>query len=137
MWTRLRPPGELRRRLRDRTATLLAGYARRRHRRPPLDVNAGRGVAFVSHVGRVHPSGFLPLDVGDVREVPLSAIYRSSPVLQRLRDVESYTGRCAICEYRHVCGGSRSRAFAASGDPYGDDPACAHVPSLPVALAGR
>lgn len=131
------PPGELRRRLRDRTATLLAGHARRRHRRPPLDVNAGRGVAFVSHVGRVHPSGFLPLDVGDVREVPLSAIYHSSPVLQRLRNVESYTGRCAICEYRHVCGGSRSRAFAASGDPYGDDPACAHVPSLPVALAGR
>ncbi|MFP5487982.1 MAG: TIGR04053 family radical SAM/SPASM domain-containing protein [Acidimicrobiia bacterium] len=128
------PPGVLRRRLGRRTAELLVGRTARRHRRPPLDVNAGRGVAFVSHVGRVHPSGFLPLDVGDVRERPLSAIYRTSPTLRRLRDVESYDGRCAICEYRHVCGGSRSRAYAVSGDPYGDDPACAHVPARPVAI---
>ena len=44
-------------------------------------------------------------------------------------------GRCAFCEYRHVCGGSRSRAYATSGDPYGDDPACAHIPAQPVSLS--
>jgi AdoMet-dependent heme synthase len=128
------PPGELRRRLTERTVALV-DRAPQRHRRPPLDVNAGRGVVFVDHVGRVHPSGFLPLDVGSVRELPLSTIYRTSPVLQRLRDVESYNGRCAFCEYRTVCGGSRSRAYGVSGDPYGDDPACAHIPARPVSLS--
>jgi radical SAM protein len=128
------PPGALRRRLVERTAALITERPVKHRRRPPLDVNAGRGVAFVDHTGHVHPSGFLPLDVGDVRELPLSTIYRTSPVLQRLRDVESYTGRCGYCEYRHVCGGSRSRAYAVSGDPFGDDPACAHVPARPVAL---
>ena len=123
------PPGEV-----ERTAALIAKPPVKHRRRAPLDVNAGRGVAFVDHTGHVHPSGFLPLDVGDVRELPLSTIYRTSPMLQRLRDVESYTGRCGYCEYRHVCGGSRSRAYAVSGDPFGDDPACAHVPAQPVAL---
>lgn len=129
------PPGELRRSLTERTAALIGDRPSQRRRRPPLDVNAGRGVAFVDHTGRVYPSGFLPLDVGEVRELPLSTIYRTSPVLQRLRDLESYTGRCAYCEYRQVCGGSRSRAYAVSGDPYGDDPACAHVPARPVSFS--
>lgn len=129
------PPGELRRRLTERTCELVGDRPSHRRRRPPLDVNAGRGVVFVDHVGRVHPSGFLPLDVGDVRGLPLSTIYRTSPVLQRLRDAKSYSGRCAFCEYRDICGGSRSRAYAASGDPYGDDPACAHVPARPVSLS--
>lgn len=128
------PPGELRAWLTARTDELIADRTPRRHRRPPLDVNAGRGVLFVDHVGKVRPSGFLPFEVGDVREQPLSAIYRTSPVLERLRDVDSYTGRCARCEFRHVCGGSRSRAFAVSGDLFGDDPACAHVPAVPVAV---
>lgn len=131
------PPGELRQRLTERTGALIGDRIVPGRRRAPLDVNAGRGVAFVDHIGRVYPSGFLPLDVGNVRAVPLSTIYRTSPVLQRLRDVESHTGRCAYCEYRHVCGGSRSRAYAVNGDPYGDDPACAHVPDRPVSLSTR
>ncbi len=131
------PPGELRRHLAERTAELIGDRSSPNRRRAPLDVNAGRGVAFVDHTGRIHPSGFLPLEVGNVRDTPLSRTYRTSAVLQRLRDVDSYTGRCAYCEYRHVCGGSRSRAFAVSGDPYGDDPACSHVPERPVALSRR
>lgn len=129
------PPGPLRRELRSRTTEVLGRRTTGRRRRPPLDVNAGRGVVFVDHVGRVHPSGFLPLDVGNVRVQSLSAIYRTSPVMRRLRDVASYTGRCARCEYRDVCGGSRSRSYAATGDPYGDDPACAHVPAQPVMVS--
>lgn len=128
------PPGELRRSLRERTAALIGDGPSHHRRRPPLDVNAGRGVAFVDHIGHVHPSGFLPLDVGTIRDAPLSTIYRTSPALQRLRDVASYSGRCSYCEFRDLCGGSRSRAYAVSGDPYGDDPACAHIPARAVSI---
>ncbi|MGC8556298.1 MAG: TIGR04053 family radical SAM/SPASM domain-containing protein, partial [Conexivisphaera sp.] len=45
---------------------------------------------------------------------------------------------CGACEYRDPCGGSRSRAFAASGDPLGEDPACPYVPrSLIAGKAGN
>jgi radical SAM protein with 4Fe4S-binding SPASM domain len=99
-----------------------------------MDVNAGRGFVFVSHVGTVHPTGFMPLPAGNVRRRPLGDIYRDSPLLRALRDPACWHGRCAGCEFRDVCGGSRSRAYAATGDPTGDDPLCAYVPgSFPVA----
>lgn len=100
----------------------------RRRPRPPLEVNAGKGFVFVDHIGTVYPSGFLPVPVGSVRERPLSAIYRGSPLLRQLRDPDALTGRCGSCAFREVCGGSRSRAFATSGDPLGDDPLCAYDP---------
>jgi AdoMet-dependent heme synthase len=103
-------------------------------RRSPMDVNAGRGFVFVSHTGSVHPSGFMPLPAGNVRRRPLGEIYRDSPLLRALRDPASWHGRCARCEFHAVCGGSRSRAYAATGDPTGDDPLCAYVPgSFPFA----
>ena len=103
-------------------------------RRSPMDVNAGRGFVFVSHTGSVHGSGFMPLPAGNVRRRPLGEIYRDSPLLRALRDPASWHGRCARCEFRDVCGGSRSRACAATGDPTGDDPLCAYVPgSFPFA----
>jgi radical SAM protein len=114
-----------------------------RRRRSPMDVNAGRGFVFVSHIGTVHPSGFMPLAAGNVRRRPLGEIYRDSPLLRALRDPAAWTGRCGVCEFREVCGGSRSRAYASSQDPTGDDPLCAYTPgSFPfaadvAALAGR
>jgi radical SAM protein with 4Fe4S-binding SPASM domain len=103
-------------------------------RRSPMDVNAGRGFVFVSHTGSVHGSGFMPLPAGNVRRRPLGDIYRDSPLLRALRDPASWHGRCARCEFRDVCGGSRSRAYASTGDPTGDDPLCAYVPgSFPFA----
>jgi AdoMet-dependent heme synthase len=103
-------------------------------RRSPMDVNAGRGFVFVSHTGTVHPSGFMPLAAGNVRRRPLGEIYRDSPLLRALRDPAAWTGRCATCEFSAVCGGSRSRAYAASHDPTGDDPLCGYVPgSFPFA----
>ncbi|MEX2328219.1 MAG: TIGR04053 family radical SAM/SPASM domain-containing protein [Nitriliruptoraceae bacterium] len=101
----------------------------RRAARPPLDVNAGRGFVFVDHLGAVQPSGFLPVTVGSIRDAPLTHIYRDSPVLRRLRDPGLLRGRCGDCEFRAVCGGSRSRAHAVHGDLLGDDPACAYVPT--------
>ncbi|GAA3446450.1 TIGR04053 family radical SAM/SPASM domain-containing protein [Planomonospora venezuelensis] len=99
-----------------------------RTRRPPIDVSAGRGLVFVSHTGQVSPSGFLPLPAGDVRERPLTEIYRSSPVFTALRDPDRLAGRCGACEFRTVCGGSRSRAFALTGDALAEEPWCSYVP---------
>ncbi|MFW6640626.1 TIGR04053 family radical SAM/SPASM domain-containing protein [Nocardiopsis algeriensis] len=101
---------------------------RRRVRRPPMDVNAARGFVFVSHRGEVHPSGFLPFSAGNVRGEELGRIYRSSPLFTGLRDTGQLKGRCGACEFRSLCGGSRSRAFALSGDPYAEDPWCAYQP---------
>jgi AdoMet-dependent heme synthase len=123
------PPGPLRQQLRARTVELLGSlHGTRRAVRPPLDVNAGRGFAFIDHLGVVYPSGFLPLPAGSVREQLFSEIYRDSPLLQSLRDPDRLGGRCGRCEFREVCGGSRSRAFAVTGDPLAEDPACAYVP---------
>lgn len=96
--------------------------------RPPIDVNAGRGFVFVDHVGVVYPSGFLPLPVGSVREQSLVDIYRESPALRALRRPDGFGGRCGVCEFREVCGGSRSRAHTVAGDHLAEDPSCAHVP---------
>jgi AdoMet-dependent heme synthase len=122
------PPTPLRLALREGTARVAPRASGARRARPPLDVNAGRGFAFVDHVGRVHPSGFLPLSAGSVRVRPLSRIYRESPLFRSLRDPASFGGRCGRCEFQTVCGGSRSAAFAATGDPLAEDPNCAHQP---------
>jgi radical SAM protein len=97
--------------------------------RPPLDVNAGRGFSFIDHLGEVYPSGFLPLSAGSVQSQPFTEIYRTSPLLRSLRDAEQLHGRCGRCEYRSICGGSRSHAFAVTGDPLAEDPTCAHQPA--------
>ena len=123
------PVGPLRAQLRQETAALLTGEEpRRRHPRAPIDVNSGRGFAFVDHVGMVYPSGFLPVSVGSVRDQSFPEIYRSSPLLQALRDPDDFGGRCGQCEFRTVCGGSRSHAFATSGDPMAEDPSCLYQP---------
>lgn len=124
------PGGALRRALDERTAEVLAGASRRSSGpRPPLNVNAGRGFAFIDHQGTVYPSGFLPAPVGSVRQDRFSDIYRDSPLLQSLRDPGQFVGRCGRCEFHEVCGGSRSQAYAATGDALGDDPTCVHRPS--------
>ena len=89
---------------------------------------AGDGFAFVSHTGEVFPSGFLPESAGNVRDRPVSALYRNSELFTSLRDRDRLTGKCGACPYRSVCGGSRSRAFARAGDPLASDPLCPFVP---------
>jgi radical SAM protein with 4Fe4S-binding SPASM domain len=122
-------PGPLRTELRAETYRQLGARASRpTGPRPALDVNAGRGFSFIDHVGAVYPSGFLPLAAGNVRETPFSEIYRTSPLLRSLRDPDALAGRCGVCEFRTICGGSRSRAYAVSGDPLAEDPSCAYQP---------
>jgi radical SAM protein with 4Fe4S-binding SPASM domain len=81
----------------------------------------------VANDGRVYPAGFLPLSLGTVRDRGVLQIYRDDPVLQAIRNAQ-FPGRCGRCEYADECGGSRARAYAATGDPLGDDPACRYVP---------
>lgn len=124
------PDSALRRALDERTAEVLAGARLRPSGpRPPLDVNAGRGFAFIDHQGTVYPSGFLPEPVGSVRQSLFSEIYRNSTLLQSLRDPGQFAGRCGRCEFHAVCGGSRSQAYAATADALGDDPTCAYLPA--------
>jgi len=97
--------------------------------RAPQGVNDGDGFVFISHTGEVYPSGFLPLSCGNVREQHLADIYRSAPVMQQLRDKSLLKGKCGVCEYRQLCGGSRARAYALTGDYLESDPYCAYQPA--------
>jgi radical SAM protein len=95
----------------------------------PRGVNAGKGFVFVSHVGEVYPSGFLPLSAGNVRSQSLDVIYRESELLRELRNPDALLGRCGRCKYRVICGGSRSRAYALTGNYLATDPWCDYQPA--------
>ena len=94
----------------------------------PAGINDGKGFIFVSHTGGVYPSGFLGQACGNVRNTPLKDAYRDHPLLRSLRDADLLKGKCGRCEYRRLCGGSRARAWAVTGDPLGEDPACPYQP---------
>jgi radical SAM protein len=84
----------------------------------------GNGIVFVSHDGKVYPSGFLPIEVGNIRENPISEIYRRSGVMRLLRDPSKFSGKCSYCAYNGYCPGSRARSYNLTGDPFGNDPMC-------------
>ncbi|UCF39307.1 MAG: radical SAM protein [Acidobacteriota bacterium] len=94
----------------------------------PKGVNAGNGHLFVSYCGDVYPSGFLALPCGNIREGSLTEIYRTHPVFKELRDLDLLKGKCGICEFRHICAGSRARAFSMTGDYLAEEPFCAYEP---------
>ncbi|MEL3972787.1 TIGR04053 family radical SAM/SPASM domain-containing protein [Rossellomorea oryzaecorticis] len=96
--------------------------------RAPRGINDGNGFVFISHIGDVYPSGLLPIKAGNVRQQPLSEIYRHSPIFKDLRNPDKYKGKCGQCEFRYVCGGSRSRAYALTGDYLESEPACVYIP---------
>lgn len=91
-------------------------------------INDGKGIVFVSAEGHIYPSGFLPLPVGDVRRDDIVATYREAALLRALRDPAALRGKCGACQFGAVCGGSRARAFAATGDPLESDPLCSYRP---------
>ncbi len=105
------------------------GMQPREHiRRTPMHVNAGDGFVFISLLGEVFPSGYLPVSAGSVRHTPLTDIYRESELFQSLRHPEELKGRCGTCEFNTLCGGSRSRAYAMTGDYLAEEPFCAYEP---------
>ena len=89
----------------------------------------GKGIMFVGHTGEVYPSGFLPINCGCVPSANLRSIYRSHTLFTALRNPSNLKGRCGICEYKSMCGGSRSRAFSEMNDPFEEDPICPYLPS--------
>jgi radical SAM protein len=91
-------------------------------------VNDGKGFMFISHTGNVYPSGFLPIHAGNVRETPLAEIYRNAPIFKALRDTKQLEGKCGACEFKEICGGSRARAYALTGDPLAQEPCCIYQP---------
>lgn len=94
-------------------------------------VNDGNGFVFIDHIGLVYPSGFLPFVVGDVRKQSLVDIYRDSPIMKQLRDYPTLKGKCGWCDFRDICGGSRSRAFGITGDFLASEPYCSYFPQKP------
>jgi radical SAM protein with 4Fe4S-binding SPASM domain len=96
----------------------------------PPGTGDGRGVVFISSRGEICPSGFLPEVAGDIRVDDLLEIYREHPVFQHLRNPNALRGKCGRCSYKIVCGGSRSRAYAVTGDPFEADPLCVYQPVM-------
>jgi AdoMet-dependent heme synthase len=91
-------------------------------------IRDGHGIVFVSHTGEICPAGFLPLVVGNVRKDQIAEVYRNAPVFKSLHDPTTFEGRCGRCQYHMLCGGSRARAFEATGNPLASDPFCTHEP---------
>ena len=92
--------------------------------RAPRGINDGKGFVFISHLGEVFPSGFLPVSAGNIRKQSLTELYRHSPLFVSLRDSSNLKGKCGVCEFREVCGGSRARAHALTGDVFAEEPCC-------------
>lgn len=126
------PRGQLYRHLSERLR-VLAGEPTTS---PAMRLNAtgdGKGIIFIGHDGAVHPSGFMPVSLGNVREQTLKTIYTTHPLLLRMRDPANLQGRCSACEFKVICGGARARAYAEFQDACQEDPSCPYVPAaVPV-----
>lgn len=105
----------------------LAGRRDSHGHRAPLGVRDGKGIMFVGHDGEIYPAGFLPLVCGRFPEDSVVQTYQDHPTFVSLRDHDQLKGKCGFCDYRSTCGGSRSRAYAVSGDPLGEEPDCVYV----------
>ncbi|HLW55453.1 MAG TPA: TIGR04053 family radical SAM/SPASM domain-containing protein [Candidatus Angelobacter sp.] len=93
-----------------------------------FQIRDGHGIVFISNLGDIYPSGFLPLRCGTVRANSLADVYRNSEIFRALHSPSRFHGKCGECEYSHICGGSRARAFAHTADALGSDPFCPYRP---------
>lgn len=103
-----------------------SGYAA--DEKQPLATHDARGIIFISHSGEVRPSEFLPISAGNIRYRSLGAIFRGGDLFVALREPSNLKGKCGRCEFARVCGGSRARAFAITGDVFATDPLCSYEP---------
>ena len=121
------PDGALYRRLAGRLVERL-GEPTSRPSAHTASTRDGKGIVFVAYDGEVYPAGFLPLGLGSVRESGLAELYRDDVQLKAIRAAQ-FSGRCGVCRYADLCGGSRARAFATLGDVLAEDPACPYQPA--------
>lgn len=92
-------------------------------------VNSGKGFMFISNLGMICPNGFLPSSAGNVRTHSIIDVYRSDKMFQDLREPGRLKGKCGACKFRGICGGSRARAYATTGDYLASDPWCVYEPT--------
>lgn len=105
--------------------------------RAPAGVNSGKGFAFISYRGDIMPSGFLPIAAGNIRKDSLANVYQNTPLFRELRNTSLLKDRCGLCPYKEICGGSRARAYAMTGDYLAEDPCCIYQPSAICKKEGR
>lgn len=118
--------GELYERLVNKLIELL-GYQKNPPKPHIPSTRDGKGIIFISYNGDIHPSGFAPYRLGNIKKNDLVDVYRNNPILIKIRKGE-FAGRCGRCEFRDLCGGSRARAYAEYRDILGEDPACIYNP---------
>lgn len=96
----------------------------------PMDnvVGGTDRLVYITHSGEVRPSEFLPLSGGNLRFRALGSILRAGDLFVALRDTANLKGKCGRCEFHAVCGGSRARAYAMTGDVFAAEPLCAYQP---------
>jgi AdoMet-dependent heme synthase len=111
-----------------------ASIVRRQQLRAPRSVNDGNGFVFIDHLGNICPSGFLPAPRGNIRSSDLATVYRTDEMFVRLRNANALSGKCGRCRFREICGGSRSRAYAATGAVMASDPLCAYEPGAAIEM---
>ena len=74
--------------------------------------------------GTVMPCRRLPVIAGNINSESLLTIYRESPVLRGLRELDIPDG-CKACRYKEMCrGGSKCAAYAKTGRYDAADPDC-------------
>ncbi|HEY3329073.1 MAG TPA: TIGR04053 family radical SAM/SPASM domain-containing protein [Capsulimonadaceae bacterium] len=112
------------------TAEFISRPLQDRIQRAPIGVNDGKGVMFVSHTGTVYPSGFMAIACGRFPDESIVDIYQTSQTFLDMRDPDKLGGKCGICEYRSICGGSRARAFGLTRDPLAAEPDCVYLPKV-------
>jgi AdoMet-dependent heme synthase len=88
----------------------------------------GTSFCFISHDGMIQPCGYLDIPCGNLKEQSFGDIWHHSDVFGKLRNFKGYKGKCGRCEYLHVCGGCRARAYEATGDFLEEEPLCSHQP---------
>jgi radical SAM protein with 4Fe4S-binding SPASM domain len=93
-----------------------------------LPINEAHASIFISYTGEVFPGARLPLSAGNIRDTRLAEIYRNSELFRKFRDTNNLEGKCGDCECREICGGSRARVYALTGELFGEDPCCIYQP---------
>jgi len=95
---------------------------------------AGTGVCFVSHRGEVFPCGYLPVEAGNVRKQNFADIWQDSELFAEMRNPDLLGGKCGECNFNHLCGGCRARAYGTGGDYLAEEPFCAYDPATKMLM---
>ena len=89
---------------------------------------AGQSIAYIDCHGWLRPCSYFPISDINVFEVPFHEAWFKSKIMQDMRKVEEYKGRCGVCEYVKICNGCRVRAYWKYGDYMQEDPICNYIP---------